>query len=310
MKTNNPQHAETSPAPSFTIAVCTHNRDSILRETLDSFFNLYPTLPAEWEFLVVDNASTDQTPAVCREFPAIVYRRENTLGLSHARNLAVCESRGDWVVFVDDDVFFVAGWLEAYTEAIHTSPPQVAFLGGPVQPHFGGTVEPWMAAHMKLLQPVFGLTAETVTETSITDPNGALPVGANLAFRKAALPRQPFSVKLGRRGHHLLSMEETEIMKYLLNGSASGSWVLSATLRHRVPRKRMTPAYVRRFYRGVGSSLNAIRPKRYRQLISKYAINRLRILLHHLTIRDPFALQVRTWMIEGRIQALRQEGRK
>jgi glycosyltransferase involved in cell wall biosynthesis len=70
------------------------------------------------DVLVVDNASTDGTPALLadlarRHAPLLRVVREPRLGLSVARNLALAEAGGDVVAFLDDDAVPRPGWLAA-----------------------------------------------------------------------------------------------------------------------------------------------------------------------------------------------------
>ena len=93
---------------SLTLAVPTHNRAATLGETLASL--AAQSLPAgvETECIVVDNNSTDRTPAVVEEAAArapFTMRRvfEPRPGSSFARNRAVDEAAGDFILFIDDD---------------------------------------------------------------------------------------------------------------------------------------------------------------------------------------------------------------
>jgi glycosyltransferase involved in cell wall biosynthesis len=61
---------------------------------------------ADWELLVVDDGSTDATPAAVRPFlshPRVRYVRSDVLGQSRAKNLGVRLSRGAFVAFLDAD---------------------------------------------------------------------------------------------------------------------------------------------------------------------------------------------------------------
>src|SRR5881296_1050143 len=86
----------------LTVLVCTHNRADLLRGALESLE------PTRFEVLVVDNASTDATPAVVAECAArakieIRCARETELGLDAARNRGLREAAGEFVAFLDDD---------------------------------------------------------------------------------------------------------------------------------------------------------------------------------------------------------------
>jgi glycosyltransferase involved in cell wall biosynthesis len=61
---------------------------------------------ADWELVVVDDGSTDATPAAVRPFlsdPRVRYVRSDRLGQSRAKNLGIALSRGEFVAFLDAD---------------------------------------------------------------------------------------------------------------------------------------------------------------------------------------------------------------
>ena len=57
--------------------------------------------------------------------------REEKLGLSNARNRALDEARGEYVVFMDDDETPDTGWLRAYETSIAEHRPDA--LGGRIE---------------------------------------------------------------------------------------------------------------------------------------------------------------------------------
>jgi glycosyltransferase involved in cell wall biosynthesis len=105
----------------ISVCVCTHNRAKHLRETLDSLLAVLPS-EDDIEILVVDNASTDDTPDVVGA-AAVRDRRIRHLfepypGVARARNTALRLARGSIIVCIDDDVRPQGGWLEALTKPI------------------------------------------------------------------------------------------------------------------------------------------------------------------------------------------------
>ncbi len=92
---------------SFILA--THNRREVLMETL-SRIRMCGLGSDAFETFVVDNASTDATPdAVLQEFPTVrLIRVTRNLGPC-AKNFAIREARGRFVVFLDDDSYPMPG---------------------------------------------------------------------------------------------------------------------------------------------------------------------------------------------------------
>jgi len=101
---------------SISIIICTRNRADSLQSTLEAIGNLH--VPKGWtaEIIVVDNYSTDRTPAVVHEarLSNMTVRRisEPRIGVSFARNTGVAAAQGEVILFTDDDVRPTQGWLE------------------------------------------------------------------------------------------------------------------------------------------------------------------------------------------------------
>lgn len=72
------------------------------------------------EIIVVNNNKDDNFEYVKRNFPNIKFVVEPIVGLSHARNRGVQESRNDWLFFLDDDAILVVGSLSQVIEMIDT----------------------------------------------------------------------------------------------------------------------------------------------------------------------------------------------
>src|SRR5579872_886035 len=82
----------------ITVIICTYNRCRILVKALESVAASVMPNAVEWEVLVVDNNSTDQTREIadefCRQYPGrFRYVFEPQQGLSNARNTGVREAR-------------------------------------------------------------------------------------------------------------------------------------------------------------------------------------------------------------------------
>jgi Glycosyltransferases involved in cell wall biogenesis len=92
----------------LSVIFCTYNREKYLYNALKSISQ--QNIPYhDYEIVMVNNNSTDSTESICKQFrydyPGVNFRYflETQQGLSYARNRGVQESRGDILVFVDDD---------------------------------------------------------------------------------------------------------------------------------------------------------------------------------------------------------------
>jgi len=104
----------------------------------------------EWEVLVIDNGSTDETGQVARgSWPADASTRlrvvkEETLGLSRARRRGFLEARHEIVCFVDDDNWVCPAWVEIVSTVMGAH-PDVAVCGGDSVAVFEEPEPPWFA---------------------------------------------------------------------------------------------------------------------------------------------------------------------
>ncbi len=78
----------------ITIAICTYNRKELLKRCLDS---LLPQLTDQVEILVIDNG-THKVKTLVDLYSNIRYVSESNTGLSYARNKAIKEANGDWIL--------------------------------------------------------------------------------------------------------------------------------------------------------------------------------------------------------------------
>ena len=135
-----------------TVILCTFNRCQSLAKALESV--AVSTLPKsiEWEVLVVDNNSRDQTRKVveefCRRYPGrFRYLFESQQGKSHALNSGIREARGNILAFMDDDVRVEPTWLGNLTAAL--AGREWAGAGGRILPQQTFSAPCWLALEGK-----------------------------------------------------------------------------------------------------------------------------------------------------------------
>lgn len=165
---------------------------------------------ATYEVLVIDNCSTDHTKELFESvgFPAHVrYIFEPQLGLSYARNRAIQEARGEFVLFLDDDALASASWIREVVK-IFDMDPEIGCVGGKIVPIWEGGRPDWIPDDFISLYSILDFSKETV---EMSEPH--IPFGANVSFRKSIFKEiQPFRTDLGRIGNNLLSGEESDLI--------------------------------------------------------------------------------------------------
>ena len=101
-------HPSLTRTPAVSIIVCSFNGAATLRACLESLTKLnYP----EYEILLVDDGSTDDTAQIAAEFPNVRYIHQPNRGLSAARNTGAAAARGEVFVYTDSDCMADVDWL-------------------------------------------------------------------------------------------------------------------------------------------------------------------------------------------------------
>lgn len=128
-----PLYFEHTPTIDLSIVVVSYNTRDLLRKCLQSIYN-YPTERYDFEVIVVDNASSDDSVEMVREeFPQVqlIVNTENR-GFAAANNQALHRALGDYLLLFNPDAEAVgpAIWqMLAFLEA----QPQVAVVGPALQ---------------------------------------------------------------------------------------------------------------------------------------------------------------------------------
>lgn len=234
---------KTVTQPFLTIALCTYNHADRLTRTLADLANLRPPRQP-WEFLVIDNASSDGTPELLDAMdwrPAgveIRVVREEKLGLSNARNRALREARGDYLLFMDDDETPDPNWLTTYEQAMLEHQPDA--LGGRIEVLLEDGARPdWLQDELLgFLGKLDHGTARWLTESTT-------PIfGGNFAFRRSVFERiGNFDARLGRQGTANIGGEDTEIYQRLLEHGCHVRWVPEAIIQHRIQAPKLRRSY-------------------------------------------------------------------
>lgn len=233
--------------------ICTYNREKYIIDCLE---HLRLAIPHGVEVLIVDNNSTDGTAELVKNYlgdhPAFPgrYLLETRQGLSHARNRGIAESRGDTLVFLDDDSMVAEDYFERLREGLDKYPQAGAF-GGHITPVFEDGVTPrWLCRWT--LSWVSGLD---MGPSAKAFPKNKYPIGANMAFRRSVLEMTGlFNPELGRSGKNLMGGEEKDLFQRIRAAGHSIIYLPKLRIEHMIPPSRTTTDYIRRFGDGVGRS--------------------------------------------------------
>ena len=108
--------------PRFSLIIPTYNRAALLEKTLASVFAQSFT---DFEAIVVDDGSTDETLAMLAEMSAtygdkLTVLQQSNQGPGSARNLGLQQAKGDYTVFLDSDDLLLPWSLAVYDEVATT----------------------------------------------------------------------------------------------------------------------------------------------------------------------------------------------
>jgi len=232
-----------------TVILCTYNRCQSLAKALESVAASELPSTIEWEVLVVDNNSNDQTRDVaqsfCQRYPGrFRYLFEAKQGKSNALNSGIQQAHGDILAFMDDDVLVKSTWLQNLTAPLIQgewtgaggrilsqeliSPPRWLALDGPYS--LGGMLA------------LFDL-GENGRELDCP------PFGTNMAFFKSVFERHgDFRTDLGPSPGSEIRNEDTEFGRRVMAAGEHLWYEPSAVVYHAVPENRLTKRYLLRFW--------------------------------------------------------------
>jgi len=236
----------------YSVVIATYNRAGDLRDTLRSLAALQPD--GDWETIVVDNNSMDDTRQVVEEaartFPVpLRYLFEREQGRSPALNTGIRAARGGIIATTDDDVRVEADWLSRAGAALQRY--DADYVGGRVLPIWGGPRPGWLPDHGGKHWAVIALLDYG---TEPIEFGARVPLGVNMAFRRTALERAGlFDPHTGRKAGTLLGQEVREWCIRARAAGVRGVYAPELALRHIIPASRLNKAYFRRwfYWRGI-----------------------------------------------------------
>jgi O-antigen biosynthesis protein len=119
-------HRHLPRAPFVSVIVCSYNGGQTLAACLDSLSKLnYP----DYEVILVDDGSTDDTADIATQFPRVRYIHQSNCGLSHARNTGAVAAKGEVFAYTDSDCMADVDWLYYLIRTLVSD--EYAGVGGP-----------------------------------------------------------------------------------------------------------------------------------------------------------------------------------
>ena len=230
------------PNPQISAIICTHNRDRYLGAAIDSL--LAQDFPGDYEVIVVDNASTDNTRSVVEQrlpHPRLHYVHEATVGVSVARNTGAKVANATILAYLDDDAEASPQWLRSLHQ-VYQENERVAIAGGKVTLLWppGITHPNWISDNLAGTLGLYDLG----THFQLIENPGHTPRGLNYSLRRSFLEQiGGFDLNLGRVGTRLLSNEELHMTQRALESHWQVAYVPDALVAHNVAPERIHPTW-------------------------------------------------------------------
>lgn len=239
------------------VVVVTQDRSAVLLTCLESLVK--QDFPREFEIVVADDGSTDDTESVVRAFaiehPNVIYAKSFRQGSTEASHVGFRAATGEIVAYADDDTICDSNWLRELVEPFND--PQVACVGGRILPKWEAQPPSWIERYRTLLA-LLDLGPNTF---EVRWPISLF--GCNMAVER------DWFIRVGGFNPDMIGSEfvgdgETGFEIKLWKAGAKVVYAGSAVLHHRIPASRLRFEYfLWRFAgQGVATSYLAFRQDR------------------------------------------------
>ena len=256
--------------PTISILSCTRNpAPDTLQRVLVGIEAL--RVPQDWdrEFVLVDSASdhpladrSEEQLYTSREPWARIVRAVEP-GLATARRLALRESKGELLVWFDDDNVPAPDYLEQVVRFAATYPQVTVWGAGTIVVEFTSTVPRWVEREMRPFFQEREHGRDEVGSSRAWAPY--FPVGSGLVTRRAAMLRWAAATEAGRYtltgrdGARLTAGDDAQIIFGAIAAGEQVGVAAGQRLAHLIPAFRCTTDYLARFEFGLSASLRVAR---------------------------------------------------
>jgi glycosyltransferase involved in cell wall biosynthesis len=232
-----------------TVLISSRDRAAGLHRTLESLLCPANFGVPDWEVLVINDGSVDNTDDVCRQFvkdfPShFRFLTQENRGKSRALNRGIAAARGDILAVIDDDVVCAPDYIQGIRNVFGRY--DISGAQGRVLLDCEGGLPEWISDQQKAF---VGLCDRG---EDVKPWNYSL-LGLNMVVRAdAARAVGGFAPELGPKGAGFC--EDTEFSLRLLKAGFKFVYAPQILVRHQLPRQRLTRSFFRRRYFDLGRS--------------------------------------------------------
>jgi glycosyltransferase involved in cell wall biosynthesis len=275
----------------ISVAIPAYNGATRLPKLLDKLLTQTGVEKLNWEIIIVDNNSSDNTFEIIQDYQKIYdgkcyirYFLETEQGAAFARIRAVREAKSQVIAFLDDDNLPAPDWLiESYNFGFEH--PQAGAWSGQIHGDF--EVKP--PEEFERIQAFLAIREHGANPYLFDADNLRLPPGAALVVRKKAWDESVPKVLFlkGRLGKSMIGGEDLEPLLYLHKAGWQIWYNPTMHTYHQIPHWRLERDYLLTLARGCGLcifQLRLINTKNWQKPIVfvKTILGNLRRVLQHL----------------------------
>lgn len=162
------------------IIIPAYNEEKLLPKCLKSIFAANP--PDDYEVIVANNASTDRTGEVARNFSGVKVVDEPRKGTNQAREAGFRASSGDILVYFDADTVIPKDWFRTAQNIFESDPGLIAITG----PYQYGVASKTARVLVWIYDHIIISGLEWIWQ-KIFRQGGVMIVGGNFAVKRKSL---------------------------------------------------------------------------------------------------------------------------
>ncbi len=194
----------------ISVIVCTYNRSKRLNRMMESFFGQEGLQGIDYELIIVDNNSEDDTRFIADRFMqlgTVHYILEEKVGQNIARNRGVVEAQGDIVAFLGDHVVVDSNWLSCLQRCYEETGAEV--VGGRIELVFEKSKPVWLGRFFE----------SCLSRVDLGNKRRKIIFGEKLSGLNLSMLRSVhqsaggFNENLGRNGNRFIAGEETDLIR-------------------------------------------------------------------------------------------------
>jgi glycosyltransferase involved in cell wall biosynthesis len=263
----------------ISVIICCYNSEKRIEKTLDFLFAQKNLDKIDWEIIVVDNASKDDTYNIAKKYLSNLnfnLVKELNPGLFNARKKGYEAAKFDLLLYCDDDNWLNHNYLNTVF-SIMSSNDKIGILGGKGKAFFEDKHPFWF----QKMQQNFAVGEQSISEENLSRVD--LVYGAGFTVRKDVL-NHLYSGKIhfllsGRTGKKLISGDDNEWCVLAKQLGFEIWYSRDLEFEHFMPNGRMNWEYLKKLHVGFGRTNIYTHAYKYVEVHGKGPSNTLRLPL-------------------------------